>query len=61
KPLGWRVGWQYVFNSTVGFNMKTELGQQPGPASQSQWFVTFGIGLNFGLKINLFDKTKTGS
>jgi hypothetical protein len=56
KPLGWRIGWQYVFNTTVGFNMKTELGQQPGPASQSQWFITLGLGLNFGLKINLFDK-----
>jgi len=56
KPLGWRVGWQYVFNTTVGFNMKTEIGQQPGPAAQSQWFLTFGIGVNFGLKIKLFDK-----
>ena len=61
KVLGWRLGWQYVFNTAVGFNMKTELGQQPGPASENQWFITFGIGLNFGLKIKLFDKTKTAS
>ena len=54
--LGWRLGWQYVFNTTVGFNMKTEVGMQPGPAAASPWFITFGVGVNFGLKINLFDK-----
>lgn len=56
KPLGWRLGWQYVFNNTVGFNMKTEVGMQPGPASASQWFITLGMGLNISLKIKTFDK-----
>ncbi|MEO8759886.1 MAG: hypothetical protein ABI388_02450 [Bacteroidia bacterium] len=56
RTLGWRLGWQYVFNSTVGFNMKTEIGMMPGPQNVTPWFLTFGLGVNFGLKIKLFDK-----
>ncbi len=56
RTIGWRLGWQYVFNTAVGFNMKTEVGQMPGPANVSPWFLTFGIGVNFGAKIKLFDK-----
>ncbi len=61
RTIGWRLGWQYVFNSTVGFNMKTEIGMMPGPQNVSPWFLTFGLGVNFGLKIKLFDKAKTAS
>ncbi len=49
RMIGWRAGWQWIFNSTVGFNSKMEIGQQPGVPKKS-FFMTVGFGMSIGLK-----------
>jgi hypothetical protein len=46
KYLGWRFGAHMVVNRKVGFNVKAECGQQPGPVNVSAWFINAGIGMN---------------
>lgn len=49
RLLGWRFGWQYITNKSLGFNAKMEIGQQPGLYKQS-FFMALGFGFTIGLK-----------
>lgn len=60
KLIGWRVGWQWMYNQGFGFNTKMEIGSQPGAYDKS-FFMTLGFGFTIGTKAKLNGKSEAKS
>jgi hypothetical protein len=53
KHFGWRLGWQFILPSTVGFQYKAEIGQKPGWGTKSGYYIGFGFGMTIGANIKI--------